>query len=173
MKRTSKWIGLVSGVFGMLLLAPCTSVGGRPKHPYRYSVVDMPVSLAVGTVRTPEFAPPAHWYWIMLQVEKPLPFRDMQCMTGVEDGTDDFKDCPKEPLIDADWTVLSDGQVMDHGSSSGFGGAKFTKDYIFKFLGSFSTLPDKKYVVEVKFTKDGTPLNVANPHLIVVKQGDE
>jgi hypothetical protein len=26
-------------------------------------------------------------------------------------------------------------------------------------------------VVEVKFTKDGTPLNVSNPHLIVVKQG--
>jgi hypothetical protein len=26
----------------------------------------------------------------------------------------------------------------------------------------------KKYVVEVKFTKDGTPLNVANPHLIVI-----
>jgi hypothetical protein len=24
-----------------------------------------------------------------------------------------------------------------------------------------------------KFTKDGTPLNVANPHLIVVKQGEE
>jgi hypothetical protein len=25
----------------------------------------------------------------------------------------------------------------------------------------------------MKFTKDGTPLNVANPHLIVTKMGDE
>lgn len=168
-----KWIGLLSGVFGMLLFPPCISAGGHPKHPYRYSVVDMPISLAEGTVRTAEFAPPSHWYWILVQVEKPLPFKDMQCMTGVKDGTDDFKDCPKEPLIDADWKLFNDGEVAYHGSTSGFGDAKFTKDYIFKFLGSFSTLPGKKYVVEVKFTKDGTPLNVANPHLIVVKQGDE
>ncbi len=131
------------------------------------------MSLAVGTVRTPEFAPASNWYWILLQVEKPLPFRDMQCMTGVEDGTNDFESCAKKPLIDADWAVLSDGQVVSQGSSSGYGAASFTRDYIFKFLGSFSTLPGKKYVVEVKFTKDGTPLDVANPHLIVIKQGDE
>jgi len=168
-----KRLGVISGMLGVLFMVPGASAGGHKAHPYRYSVVDIPVSLAVGTVRTPEFAPPSHWYWILLQVEKPLPFRDMQCMTGVEDGTDDFKDCSKKPLIDADWTVVCDGQVVYHGSSSGFGGAKFTKDYIFKFLGSFSTLPDKKYVLEVKFTKDGTPLTVANPHLIVIKQGDE
>jgi hypothetical protein len=57
------------------------------------------------------------------------------------------------------------------GSSSGYGAAKFTDDNIFKFLGTFPVLSGKKYVVEVKFTKDGTPLNVANPHLVVVKQG--
>jgi hypothetical protein len=143
-------------------------------HPYRYSVVDMPVSLAVGTVQTPEFAPPSHWFWILLQVEKPLPFMQMACMMGVTTSPLDLKDCSSDdPLIEADWKVLSDGQVVDHGSSSSPGGAKFTKDYIFKFLGSFSTLPGKKYVLEVKFTKDGTPLNVANPHLIVTKIGDE
>jgi hypothetical protein len=49
----------------------------------------------------------------------------------------------------------------------------YTKDYIFKFLGNFPAIAGKKYVVEVKFTKDGTPLNVANPHLIVIKQGDQ
>jgi hypothetical protein len=168
-----KRIVAVTGTLLLLLLLPDASAKRRPEHPYRYSIVDMSVSLAIGTVRTPEFAPPAQWYWIMLQVEKPLPFRDMQCLTGVEDGTDDFKDCPKKPLIGAEWTVLSDGQVVSKGSSAGFGGAKFTNEYIFKFLGSFPTLPGKKYVVEVKFTKDGTQLNVANPHLIVVKLGDE
>jgi hypothetical protein len=169
----SRLTGVIGGMLGALLLVPGASAKHHPDHPYRNSVVDMPVSLAVGTVRTPEFAPPSHWYWILLQVEKPLPFRDMQCMTGVKDGTDDFADCAKEPLIDAHWIVLSEGQIISQGSSSGFGDAKFTKDYIFKFLGSFSTLPGKKYVLEVKFTKDGTPLNVANPHLIVTKIGDE
>ncbi len=38
-------------------------------HPYRYSVMDIPVSLAVGTVRTPEFSPrKTSWHWILLQV---------------------------------------------------------------------------------------------------------
>jgi len=45
-------------LLGVLLFAPFVSAGGRPKHPYRYSVVDMPISLSDGTVRTPEFAPP-------------------------------------------------------------------------------------------------------------------
>lgn len=162
-------------LLGVLLFAPFASAGGRPKHPYRYSVVDMPISLSEGTVRTPEFAPPAHWYWIMVQVEKPLPFSQMQCMMGTTAGPLESKDCTSnDPLLRADWTVWSEGQIISSGSSAttlAYG--KYTKDYIFRFLGSFSTLPDKKYVVEVKFTKDGTPLNVANPHLIIVKQGEE
>lgn len=48
------------------------------------------------------------------------------------------------------------------------GGAKYTDKCLFKFLGMFAGEADKKYVFEVKFTKDGTPLNVTNPHLIVI-----
>ena len=176
-------IGVIAGTLGALLLGPGASAGGHPAqqmqnskrcysvdetfykihdlkvtkeirpiehcyfdkdHPYRYSVVDIPVSLAVGTVRTPEFAP------------------------------DSWKDCPlSDRLLRADWTVWSEGQVVSSGSSTTKGDAEYTKDNIFKFLGSFPTLPGKRYVVEMKFTKDGTPLNVANPHLIVTKMGDE
>jgi hypothetical protein len=104
----------------------------------------------------------------MIQAEKRLPFVDMRCMMGLEDGTLDFKDCKKEPLIQAHWTVVDHGHVVSQGSSSGFGPAEFTNKYLFKFLGKFVGQSGKKYVVEVKFTKDGTPLNVANPHLIVI-----
>ena len=158
----------------MLLFAPRSSAGSRPAHPYRYSVVDIPVSLAVGTVRTPEFSPATHWYWIMVQVEKPLPFDQMRCMMGVTTNSFDSKNCTSDdPLLRADWTVLEDGQVVKSGSSTTRADASYTKENIFKFIGSFPALAGKKYVVEVKFTKDGTPLNVANPHLIVVKQGEE
>jgi hypothetical protein len=144
-------------------------------HPYRYSVVDIPVSLAEGTVRTPEFSPPAHWYWIMVQVEKPLPTKKMACMMAVaDDSPQSQKDCPlSDRLLRADWTVWEDGKITYSGSSTTHADDKYTTDNIFKFLGSFATLPGKKYVVEVKFTKDGTPLNVANPHLIVTKIGEE
>jgi hypothetical protein len=54
---------------------------------------------------------------------------------------------------------MSEGQIMSQGSSSGFGAAKFIKD---KILVSWEipVLSGKKYVVEVKFTKDERPLNV-------------
>jgi hypothetical protein len=168
-----KLMGVIAGTVGALLLVPCASAG-RADHPYRYSVVDMPVSLSVGTVRTPEFSPPTHWYWILLQVEKPLPFDQMQCMMGVTTNRFDSKNCTSDdPLLRADWTVWEDGQIALSGSSTTKADAKYSKENIFKFLGKFPALSGKKYVLKVKFTKDETPLNVANPHLIVTKIGDE
>jgi len=144
-------------------------------HPYRYSIVDVPVSLPEGTVRTPEFSPPSNWYWILVQVEKPLPTKQMGCMMAVADDLpDSWKDCPlSDRLLRADWTVWEDGKITYSGSSTTHADGKYTTDNIFKFLGKFPASARKKYVLEVKFTKDGTPLNVANPHLIVTKIGEE
>jgi len=144
-------------------------------HPYRYSVVDIPVSLAVGTVRTPEFSPPSSWYWILVQVEKPFPTPQMECMMAVaDDSPKSWKDCSlSDRLLQADWTVWEDGKIASSGSSTTHAAGKYATDNIFKFLGKFPALSGHKYVLEVKFTKDGTPLNVANPHLIVTKIGDE
>lgn len=163
------------GVLSLLFLVPAVSAGRpNPAHPYRYSVVDIPVSLALGTVRTPEFNPVTHWYWIMIQVKKPLPFQRMVCMMGVTSGPLEKENCDSDdPLLRADWTISEDGEIISRGSSTTHGDGQFTKDNIFKFLGKFPALSGKKYVVEVKFTKDGAPLNVANPHLIVIKEGEQ
>jgi len=144
-------------------------------HPYRYSVVDIPVSLAVGSVRTPEFSPrKTSWHWILVQVERPLPTEQMACMMGVTTGPLDKEKCNSDyPLLRADWIVWNEGHIVSSGSSTTEADDIYTNQYIFKFLGKFPALLGKKYVLEVKFTKDGTPLNVANPHLIVIKQGDE
>jgi hypothetical protein len=144
-------------------------------HPYRYSVVDIPVSLVVGSVRTPEFAPTSSWYWILVEVEKPLPTKQMACMMAVaDDSPESWKECPLgDRLLRADWIISEDGKVASSGSSTTHADGKYTTDNIFKFLGKFPALSGHKYVLEVKFTKDGTPLNVANAHLIVTKIGDE
>ena len=145
-------------------------------HPYRYSIVDIPISLAVGTVQTPKFSPrKTSWHWIMVQVEKPLPTEQLGCMMAVaDDSPNSWKDCPlNDRSLRADWTVWEDGKIASSGSSSTHADDIYQRDNIFKFLGKFPALAGKKYVLEVKFTKDGTPLNVANPHLIVVKQGEE
>lgn len=41
-------------------------------------------------------------------------------------------------------------------------------DSIDKDLGHFVGEKNKKYVLEITFTKDGSALNVTNPHLIVI-----
>lgn len=167
-----KLVGLAGGALGMLLFVP-GAAGSHKDHPYRYSVVDVPVSLAVGTVRTPTFPVVSQWYDIMVQVEKPLPFRQMACMMGVASGLFDPKDCnSNDPLLRADWKVLDGDQIVDKGSIPDRCACKFEDKYIYKFLGSFAGEAGKKYVVEVKFTRDGTPLNVANPHLIVIRHRD-
>jgi hypothetical protein len=111
----------------------------------------------------------------MVEVEKPLPTQQMGCMMAVtDDSPQSWKDCPLgDRILRADWIVWEDGKMASSGLSTTDADGQYTKDNIFKFLGSFPAISGKKYVVEVKFTKDGTPLNVANPHLIIVKQGEE
>jgi hypothetical protein len=145
------------------------------KYPQKYASVYMPISLAAGRVRTPEFPVKKHsqWYDIMLQVEKPLPFRRMECMVGATSGGLDKKDCEKDdPIVRADWTVWEDGRIVEWGSMRDCCGSIFTKENIYKQIGTFPLEAGKNYVVQVRFTKDGSPLNVANPHLIIIPHGD-
>jgi len=51
------------------------------------------------------------------------------------------------------------------------GGAWDAKNIIIQ-VGSFGPEPGKKYVVQLHFTKDGSSLNIANPHLIVIPHGN-
>lgn len=165
---TGRLIAVIGGSLGVLFFVPGILAGSPKDHKYRYSEIDMPVSLGVGTVRTPEFTVKHEAYFIMIQAQKRLPFVDMQCMMGLMSGPLELSDCKKERLLQADWTVWDDENIVAQGSSSSEGDAEYTDKYLFKFLGSFMGESGKKYVVEVKFTKNGTPLNVTNPHLIII-----
>ena len=161
-------------------LLPASSVAPfvvpNPKeYPQKYAAVYMPVSLAAGRVRTPEFPVVKHsqWYDIMLQFEQLLPPLRMRCMTGATLGPLDAKDCEKnERVLRADWTVWEDGRIVEFGSIPDNCGCKFTRENIFKQVGSFPLEAGKNYVVQVHFTKDGSRLDVANPHLIVIPHQD-
>jgi hypothetical protein len=166
------WHSVAFGMVSALLIVPSNIAESAQIHPYRHSDVDMPVSISVGAVRTPEFLVTAGWYDIMIQVQDPLPAQQMRCMMGVTTGPLDSKNCSSsDPLLRADWKVWDGDHVVDRGSIPERCACKFDKDGIFKFLGSFRADAGKRYVVEVIFTKDGTPLNVADPHLIVIQQG--
>lgn len=149
---------------------PVAAVPEHKKYPQKYSAVYMPVSLASGRVRTPEFPVKKEWYDIMVEVEKPLPFDEMTCMMGVPLSPADCSSI--YPLLRADWTVWENGHIVHWGSIPNGCGCKFTEKHIYKELGSFPADAGNKYVVQVHFTKDATPLNAANPRLIVIKHGD-
>ena len=151
-----------------MLLVPGVHAEDPKTRKYSYSEIDMPVSLAIGSVRTPEFTVRHEAYFIMIQAEKRLPFRDMRCMMGLKDGTLSFEDCGKEPLLQTYWIVRDGNHIVSSGSSAPWGAAEFTDKYLCRFLGQFMGESKKTYTVEVKFTEDGTPLNVTNPHLIVI-----
>ena len=149
--------------------------GNQKQRQFRHSDVDMPVSLVLGTVQTPEFSVTSEWYDIIVQVEKPLPFVQMVCMMGVTSSPLESKDCSSnDPLLQADWTVwdgehlVANGSVRDGTTCA----CAFEDKHIYKSLGSFPAEAGKKYIVQVTFTKDGTPLNIANPHLIVIRHGN-
>jgi hypothetical protein len=156
----------VGGALGVVLMGPTTLAGmwwdGRKP------AVDMPVSLAVGTVRTPEFLVKHQPYLVMIRAEKRLPLADMDCMMGLTTGPLDSTNCDKEPLLQADWTVWDNGQIVQRGKAYRRDGGGWAKDSIDKYLGNFVGEGKKKYVLEVRFTKDGSALNVTNPRLVVM-----
>jgi hypothetical protein len=165
-----KLIGVVGGMLGVLYMVPSVSAGSHKDFPEKYSDVYMPVSLAVGTVRTPEFPVVVQAYDILIQAQRSLPINQMQCMMGATSNPFESKNCTSDdPLLQAEWTVWDGAHVVAHGSSAPSGGSSIAKEQIWKSLGGFAGEAGKKYVVEVKFTKDGTPLNVADPRLIVIQ----
>jgi hypothetical protein len=165
------------GLTGMLAYA-CASSGGLVLDPSRsypdnyfskHADIDIAVSLGLGTVRTPPFVAKDAPYSILIQAEKRLPFQELTCKMALAAGPLDLRRCGTlEPLVRADWRVLQSERVIASGWSSSDGEGRFEDTHVYKFLGSFMGEPGQSLVVEVTFTRDGTPLNVTNPKLIVV-----
>jgi hypothetical protein len=127
----------------------------------------MPVSLAVGHVRTSEFKVVKDRYIILIVAKKRVPFAELCCMMGMSTGPLDPNNCDKEPLIQANWTVWSDGHVVAQGSPKDAKSFSFASNELARYLGDFYGEKGKKYSLDVNFTKDGTALSVTDPHLNV------
>lgn len=118
-------------------------------------------------------------------------------MLGVTWGLLDTRDCGKnDPLLRAEWVVWdaehapadADAAMplpaeQDHlnqripgliarGTDPDGCACKFTSDHVYRLLGSFPGAAGKRYVMQVRFTRDATALNVTNPHLIIIRHED-
>jgi hypothetical protein len=133
-----------------------------------FDLLHFPISLKLGHVKTPEFTTRGGVNAIEIIAKNVLPAAELSCMMGISEGPQDPVDCDKEPLVEANWKVWSGGKIVAQGSSRDMGKRGYYFGSFFgKFIGVFKAKKHEKYSLEVDFTKDGSALAVAQPHLIV------
>ncbi|MGA2649333.1 MAG: hypothetical protein ABSF28_02365 [Terracidiphilus sp.] len=132
----------------------------------------MPVSLAAGTtVQTPEFLVKNIEYHIELRVNRGLPIDQLSCMMGSNIYPPDCVKFHLDTVIAAEWKVWDGEHIVAQGTAkSSHGQMAWSDSFMDRYLGEFTGESNKKYIVEVKFTKDGTSLKDLNPRLVVRMQ---
>ncbi len=150
------------GVYGAWVLWLTT----RTERP-----VNIPISMAVGHVRTHEFklnmnAP----YTIDVEVQKKIPFDTLNCLLGMTMAPTStaLQECPDRPsVVKASWVLKSDGQIVAQGSSDDYRSGAWANDSISRELGHFQSESGRRYVLEVDVLSDGSALAPGNPRLKV------
>ena len=160
-------IAIVAATVAVLLLGVRASAKGPVDHPYRHSGVEMPISLAIGTVRSPEFVAKHDLYQMRIEAEWRLPAVELRCKMGfgVVPPTDK---CRAQAVLEIQWRVLDGEIVVAHGSAGGISSEfEADKDLLGRYIGSSQGQSKHKYTVELTFAKDGSSLDVTHPRLIV------
>jgi len=133
--------------------------------------VDLPISMAVGHVRTREFKVNLKaLYTIEIEVQKKIPFDTLNCLlgTGMSSTSSALQECPDRPsVLKASWTLTSDRQIVASGSSNDFRSGSWTNDSISRILGNFHSENGRRYVLDVDVLADGSSLAPGNPRLKV------
>jgi len=170
MKRLSRFRmpRIFCGVFVAFAIA-ATAWAAGPCFKCKHEPVVMPVSLAMGTtVRTPEFLVKKIEYFIGIRVNRGLSFNQLSCMMGGNRRPSHCEMFHFDLVLDAEWKVLDGERIVAQGTAIGSNGDMAWSDsFMDRYLGQFVGEANKKYVVEVKFTKDGTSLDEFKPRLVV------
>ncbi|SRR6266702_7634805 len=133
--------------------------------------IDMPISLAAGTVRTPEFAVKGKYYNIDIDAKWLIPSEELRCRMGFAASPSD-NHCKLESLLEMKWKVLDGGRIVAEGFDKGRNN-HFDADShsLTRNIGNFKGENHHRYVVEVTFVKDASLLNATRPRLIVEPPG--
>lgn len=133
--------------------------------------IDMPISLGVGVVRTPEFSAKRGFYNVHIEVKWLLPADELRCKMGFAVSPSD-NHCRWASLLNFRWKVLDGSKVIAEGTESGRSTSfEADKDVLSRSVTSFKAAGHHKYVVELTFLKDASALDVAQPHLTVEPPG--
>jgi hypothetical protein len=169
------FISCMTGIFCglVMMLAVVSTAWAGPCFKCKHEPVVLPISLAQGTtVRTSEFLVKNIEYHIAIRVNRgQYSFNELSCLIGGNVGHP--SKCAMvhwENVIGVEWKVLDGEHIVAQGTaadSGNSGNIAWSDNSMDRYLGVFTGEANKKYVVEVKFIKDGTSLKELNPRLVV------
>jgi hypothetical protein len=159
------WLGVA------LIIAGLAIVGGRSvwSKTRTWVPVDIPISLAEGQFRTPDFETNLKaQYIIEIKVQKKIPFDTLNCLLGVERDHSQSEKCTNIPsAVNASWILSSQGTVVARGSTTETTGGDWEVDAIARQIGSFRADKGHRYTLDINVLTDGSSLAVGNPRLKV------
>lgn len=135
--------------------------------------LDVPISMSVGHIHTPEFTLRiSAYYLILVDVEKkPFPGDTLWCLLGNGDISPMWRaKCASSPsIIKASWTLQNEGEIVLQGSTEDEAGSgtAVTENSIGRAIGTFVGGRGCRYVLDVDVLADASRLNVGHPHLKV------
>jgi Major intrinsic protein len=129
--------------------------------------LDMPVSLAQGHIRSPEFKINLDaGFWIFVEVETKVDDEGVSCLTGY---TSDY--CRKNGVreLRASWTLSDRGRVVARGSTDSDQGSRGGMLSKARGLGNFSVPAGDHLVLDVDFPEDNSHFNGGHPRLTIAQ----
>jgi biopolymer transport protein ExbD len=132
--------------------------------------LDMPISLARGHIRSPEFKINLDaGFWVRIEVETEADDTGVTCLLGYNS---DY--CLKNGAgeLEANWTLSDSGKIVAHGSTGSFLGWLPWRSTKARGLGSFEVPAGDHYVLDLDMPEDHSRFDVGHPRLVIVQNDD-
>jgi hypothetical protein len=138
---------------------------------YKWTPVSFPVDLRQGITRSPPFSVNlTDNYAIEIEVERTLPFKQLNCLLGIGETTYEIEMCQAIPSpVEYKWWVFSpSGELIAQGTSAQkHSNGRTSARIMSRVIGEFQAEAGNEYVVQVESLKDASVLASTNPHIKV------
>jgi hypothetical protein len=160
-------IGLAAFIVGSLLCAWAFWLN-RPIPEAVFRPVYEPISLGVGHIHQDFTTGLGVSYVMGIQVDRKLPFEELQCLMGLRGQSSGKDACHGIPaVLDYSWALGCNGRVIRTGSSGKLEGGAYTDETMEAIFGWLDGKRGQECYLDLDFHRDGSGLAKANPRLHV------
>ena len=131
----------------------------------------MPISLAQGHIRSPEFKININsGFWIWVEVDSGVDDAGVSCLIGYQS---DY--CQKNNVheLRASWSLSNSGKILAQGDTNHYRGALYGISSEARGVGSFEVSPGDRYVLDADILEDYRRFDGDHPRLATVTSGSQ